>query len=70
MRGCNVGNAGPNREWRPEGAPTTEEALLVSLQANVLSIVLLSSVLCPLQKKKKKDSVQIEDDIAAFLDEQ
>ena len=24
-------NAGPSREWRPEGAPTTDEALLVLL---------------------------------------
>ncbi len=40
-----------SREWRFEGAPITDEGLLVLLQANGLSIVLLSSVFCPLQKK-------------------
>ena len=69
MRECNAGNAGPSREWRLEGAPTTAEALLVLPQANELWMVLLSSVFCPLQKKKRKNSVQIGDDIAAFLEE-
>ena len=69
MRECNADNAGPSREWRPEGAPITDEALLVLLQANGPSVVLLSSVFCPLQKKKKKNSVQIGDEIAVFLEE-
>ena len=63
MRECNADHAGPSREWRPEGV------LLVLLQANGLSIVLLSSVFYRLQKKKKKNNVQIGDDIAAFLEE-
>jgi hypothetical protein len=54
MREYNTDNAGLSREWRPEGAPTTDQALLVLLQASGLSIVLLSYVLCPLQKKISK----------------
>ena len=44
MSECNVDNPGPSREWRPFGAPTTDDDLSVLLQVNVLSIVLLSSV--------------------------
>ena len=54
MRECNEDNAGSSREWRPEDAPTIDEAVLVLLQANGLSIALLSSVFCPLQKKISK----------------
>ena len=65
----NADNSGPSREWRPEGLPTTDEALFVLLQANELSIVLLRSVFCPSRKNKTKNSIQIGDDIAAFLEE-
>ena len=48
---CNSDNAGPSREWRPEGVPTTDEALHVSLEAKGLSVVVFSVVLPPLKKK-------------------
>ena len=54
MREGNADNAGPSRKWRPEGAPTTDEALLVLLQVNGLSIVLLSSVSTEKEKEEQR----------------
>ena len=50
MSECNADNGGLSREWRPEGAPTTDEGLHVLLETKELSVVVLSVVLCPLQK--------------------
>ena len=38
-------DAGPSREWRPEGAPTTDEVLLVLLKAKGLLIAVFSVIL-------------------------
>jgi hypothetical protein len=46
-----VERAGSSREWRPEGAPTTDEILLILLSRKILSAVVVSVVFCPLQKK-------------------
>ena len=51
FRKLNTDDALPSREWRPEGAPTTDEVLHVLLKAKGLSVVVFSVVLSPLQKK-------------------
>ena len=51
---CNADNAGPSREWRPEGAPTTDKALHVLLETQRFSIVVSGVVLSDLQKKISK----------------
>ena len=40
-----------SREWRPGGAPTTDEVLQVLLETKGLSIVVVSVVFCALQEK-------------------
>jgi hypothetical protein len=47
----NVESAGSSREWRPEGAPMTDETLPNLLSRKILSVVVVSVVFCPLQKK-------------------
>jgi hypothetical protein len=40
----NADNAGPSREWRPGGAPTTDEDLHIRLETIGLSVVVFSAV--------------------------
>ena len=47
----NVESAGSSREWRPEGAPTTDETLPILLSRETPSVVVVSVVFCPVQKK-------------------
>jgi hypothetical protein len=47
----NVEKAGSSREWCPEGAPTTDETLRILLSRKIPSVVVVSVVFCPLQKK-------------------
>jgi hypothetical protein len=47
---CNADMAGSSREWRLEGAPTTDEVLHILLHTKGLSVVVLSVVVCPLQR--------------------
>ena len=55
MREYNAGSARPSQEWRPEGAPTTDEALLVLLEANELAIVQLSSAQLSILPSSEKE---------------
>ena len=48
---CDAENTGPSREWRPEGAPTTERGADCLLLNKGMSAVEVSVVFRPLQKK-------------------
>ena len=47
----NEKNAGPSREWRPKGAPTTDEVLHVLFETERISIAVFSAVLWRLETK-------------------
>lgn len=47
-------NAGPSREWRPEGAPTTDEVLHVLLETKRLLITVFSVVIWRLETEISK----------------
>ena len=46
----NAANTGLSREWRPEGAPTTDEVLIVLPHTKYIPVVEVRVVFCPLQK--------------------
>jgi hypothetical protein len=48
---CDAENTGPSREWRPEGAPTTERGADCLLLNKGMSAVKFSVVFRPFQKK-------------------
>ena len=48
---CNGDDAGLSREWRPEGAPTTDSDLHFLLDTKELLEVLFSVIVVSLQKK-------------------
>ena len=52
--GCNANDAGLSREWRPEGAPTTDSDLHLLLDTKELSVVLFSVIVVSLRKKTPK----------------
>ena len=54
FRECNPDDAGLSREWRPEGAPTTDENLHILLDTKERSVVVFDEVVCPFQKKISK----------------
>ena len=54
FRECNVDDAGLSREWRPEGAPTTDSHLHFLLDTKELPVVLFSVIVVSLQKKIPK----------------
>ena len=56
LRKWKAQKAGPSREWRPEGAPTTGEGLPVLLENKGLSIAVFSLVFGVLRKRFLNDA--------------